>query len=87
MGLDSVEIVLSAEEMFDIEISDEAAGRMQTVGDMHEFVMSELVRLERPNINRDIVYDLLRNIICMQLGVKREDVVPGARFVQDLGMD
>jgi acyl carrier protein len=29
----------------------------------------------------------VRDIICEQLGVKPEQVVPGARFVEDLGAD
>ena len=87
MGLDTVELVMSVEKAFDIELPDETAARMLTVGDLHEFIMNELIRLERPNINRDIVYDLLRNLVCMQFGVKPAEVVPIARFVQDLRLD
>ena len=87
MGLDAVELVLAVERVFDIEIPDEKAGKIVTVGELHEFVFAELSRLERPNLNRDIIYDLLRNVICFQLGVKPERVVPSARFVQDLGIE
>lgn len=34
MGLDSVEIILAAEEEFGLEIPDAEAGRMITVGDL-----------------------------------------------------
>ena len=87
MGLDTVELVLAVEEVFNIEISDEVAGKISTVGELHEYVVAELTRLDRPNVNRDIAYDLLRNVICFRLGVKPEKVVPNARFVQDLGAD
>lgn len=87
MGLDTVELVLSVEKIFAIELSDEVAARLLTVGDLHEFVVAELIRRQRPDVNRDIVYDLLRNIICLQLGVAPEQVTPGARFVQDLHAD
>ena len=87
MGLDTVELILSVEESFEIEISNGVAERIQTVGDLHEFVVSELIRLERPNINRDIVFDILKNLICFQLGVKPEEVVPGAHFIKDLRAD
>jgi hypothetical protein len=60
---------------------------MATVADLHEYVFSELARLDRPNLNRDMIYDLLRNVICFQLGVKPGRVVPNARFVQDLGIE
>ena len=87
MGLDAVELVLAVEKVFDIEIPDEEAGKIVTVGELHEYVFAELTRLDRPNRNRDIIYDLLRNVICFQLGVKPERVVPNARFVQDLGIE
>ena len=83
MGLDTVELALSVEQVFQIDIPDSAAGEIRTVGDLHHFVVAELIRLNRPNVNSDIVFDLLRNLICMQLGVKPEEVVAGARFVED----
>ena len=86
MGLDAVELVLSVEKVFDIELPDEVAAKIFTVGDLHEYVFAELSRLGRPNLNRDIIYDLLRNVICFQLGVESERVVPNARFIQDLGL-
>jgi acyl carrier protein len=35
----------------------------------------------------DGVYAQLRDIICDQLGVKAVEVIPSARFVDDLGAD
>ena len=87
VGLDTVELILSVEESFEIEISNGAAEKIQTVGDLHEFVLSELMRLERPDINREIVFDILRNLICFQLGTKPEEVVPRAHFIKDLHAD
>lgn len=77
---------MSVENLFKIEIPDEVAGRIRTVGDLHEFVVAELTRLDRPDVNRDIVYDVLRNLICHHLGVARERVIPSARFVEDLDL-
>lgn len=87
MGLDTVELVLAVEDIFAIEIPNEKAEKLATVGALHEFIVAELIRLERPNVNREIVYDILRNVICMQLGVKADQVTPSARFVQDLHAD
>ena len=87
MGLDTVELVLAVEQVFNIEISAEVAAKITTVVELHEYVVAELTRLDRQNINPDITYDLLRNVICYQLGIKPELVVPNARFVQDLGAD
>ena len=64
MGLDSVEIILTVEEEFGLEIPDAEAARMITVGDLQA-----------------------RDIICRQLGLKPDAVIPAARFVKDLGVD
>lgn len=36
IGLDAVELVLAIEKVFDIEIPDEAVGKIVTVGEPHE---------------------------------------------------
>ena len=87
MGLDTVELVLSVEDAFGIKISHESAAKLTTVGELHECILEQLAQLQRPNINRDITYDLLRNLICFQLGVEPEEVIPNARFVHDLRVD
>lgn len=87
MGLDSVELVLSVETAFAITISDQAAAAMITVGDIHAFVVAELARQGRTDPSPEIAYDLLKNLVCLQLGVPREAVTPQARLVRDLGMD
>ena len=87
MGLDSVELVMSVEEHFNIEIPDDIAGTLVTVGSLHVFVVSELQRLGRNSVNADTVFEELRELICYQLGIKPERVVPEARFVQDLNID
>lgn len=50
MGLDTVEIVLRAEEVFGISIGDDEAGRVLTVGDLYRLVCSKVsvVPLESP---------------------------------------
>ena len=60
---------------------------MITVGDMHSFVVSELRRRGRPDVDDIRVFERLREIICTQLGVKAELVVPEVEFVKDLGAD
>jgi acyl carrier protein len=87
MGLDTVELVLSVEQIFDIELPDAMAEKLDTVGKLHQYIVSEHHRLNRPNINSDIIFDQLRTIVCYQLGVEPEEVKPDARFIQDLGAD
>lgn len=87
MGLDSVEIILAAEEEFGLEIPDAEAARMITVGDLQAFIVVELRRLGHPVVDAEGVFGRLREIICRQLGVKPDAVVPTARFVKDLDVD
>ena len=42
MGLDVVDIVLEAEESFDIDLEDWKLGQMRTVGDLFELVCEQL---------------------------------------------
>jgi len=40
MGLDALELVLNVEDAFDVRIPDERLGEIETVGDLHDFVVS-----------------------------------------------
>ncbi|MGA2890094.1 MAG: hypothetical protein ABSE51_18765 [Terracidiphilus sp.] len=42
MGLDAVEIILRVEELFSIDISDEEAAKVETVGQFYELICSKL---------------------------------------------
>jgi acyl carrier protein len=86
MGLDSVELVIRVEKEFAIEIPDADAPALTTVGHLHAYVV-EALRHQGRIESADSVYDQLRDIICHQLGVKEAEVVPSARFVDDLGVD
>ncbi len=86
MGLDSVELVMAVEQAFDIEIPNHSAQNITTVGALHFFVMYTLKQSGREQ-DTDAVFERLRGIICERLSVKPVQVVPAARFVQDLGMD
>jgi hypothetical protein len=48
MGLDAVEIILRAEELFAIEIEDEEAARVETVGQFYDLICSKLHVLPLP---------------------------------------
>ena len=86
MGLDSVELVMNVEDHFGIEIPDRAAEKLLTVGDLHTFVVEELQRIGRPRDPREVFVEL-RELICDQLAIQPELVIPEARFVKDLGID
>ena len=87
MGLDTVELVMAIEEGFGLEIPDEKAAGIFTVGDMHTFLVSELRRLGRSDLDEVGIFDMMRDIICHQTGIKPDEVVPSASFVKDLRLD
>ena len=78
---------MAIEEGFDLEIPNETAATLTTVGDMHAFLVSELARLGRAVHDEGRVYEKMRDIICQQTGVKPDEVVPSASFVRDLRLD
>ncbi len=86
MGLDNVELVMSVEDAFDIEIDDTDASGLVTVGLLHEYVVGAL-RKKGESVSPDKVFDQLRAIVVDQLGIPPDRVVRGARFVPDLRID
>ena len=69
------------------EIPDDKAVRIFTVGDMHAYLVSELQRLGRTDLDEVGIFDKMRDIICQQTGIKPGEVVPNASFVKDLRLD
>jgi acyl carrier protein len=86
MGLDTVELIMAVEEDFGIEIENRDAEKVVTVGDLHQLVCEKLCERGSPVIEQEL-YAQLRDLICEQLGVKPEEVVAGASFVDDLRAD
>ena len=84
MGLDTVELVMQVEKHFGIDIPDSEASELVTVGMLHSWVVAELNRVGRPQVDPQGVFVELRELICNQLGVEHSKVVPEARFVQGL---
>jgi acyl carrier protein len=88
MGLDSVELIMSIEKEFGIEIADRDAEKVATVGGMHDYVFAKLCERDgRENVIEAKVWNELLDIIVEQLGVKPSELHRGAYFVRDLGID
>ena len=87
MGLDTIELVLAVEKHFDVQIPDEDASRLATVGKLHYWLINELTRLNRGPVDYQRTFLELRQLICEHADVEPEAVVPDARFVQDLRLD
>ena len=86
MGMDIVELVYETEECFGIRIPDREAEKLVTVGLLRDFIVAELERQGRPEA-AEVVYMKLRRIVVDRTGVQESEVVPDARFVEDLHLD
>ena len=87
MGLDTVELMMRVEDDFGIEIPDEVAETLVTVGMLSDFIVAELGRVSGVPQDPEAVYDMLKAIICEQTGVEADAVVRDASFVKDLRLD
>ncbi len=82
MGLDTVELIMAIEEEFDLEISDEDAEKLVTVGAIHDYVCAKLVE-RGPNPDASTqpcasahVFYLLRSAL-MEMHQSRGEITPG----------
>ncbi|HYF34023.1 MAG TPA: hypothetical protein VD994_01940, partial [Prosthecobacter sp.] len=48
MGLDTVELILTVEKTFDVEVPNYDAEKMSAVADLHGFIVPELAVQDRP---------------------------------------
>ena len=87
MGLDTVEIVMWAEEEFDIEISDEEASNIFTVGEFASFITMKAFSSTATSISEDEVYNKLCDLLVNGYAVERDTIKSSSRFIQDLGLD
>ncbi len=91
MGMDIVELVIRTEEEFGIDIPDEMAEKLVTVGDLADCVQVCLKLATGENVwarrSPERVRRRVRAIVVHQQGLRRSQVVDSARFVDDLGMD
>jgi acyl carrier protein len=76
LGLDSVELVLAVEDAFGIEVTDEEAGNVYTVGDLHNLVVSKLSgQAARTCLTSAAFYRTRRGIIDV-LSIDRRQIRP-----------
>jgi acyl carrier protein len=81
MGLDLVELVIEIESAFGIEIPDEDASNIQTVGQLYDYILAKLPSPESPRCSSPrclsaVAFYSLRRALTDQLGVARRNVRP-----------
>jgi len=82
----AVDLLMELEEIFDIEISDEAAENTRTVGELQALVLSLLAENRRPQDAAD-VYERIKRILIEFHGIPEARIRPEATFFDDLGLD
>jgi acyl carrier protein len=86
MGLDSVELVVSYEEAFDITIPDDIAANLATVGLVHEFIV-QATRSKIPAPDPEFIWNKIVEITAKQLRIKPTLITKNSYYVKDLGCD
>lgn len=87
MGLNMLEIAMEVEQEFDIEIPDDAAAEIRTVGDLTDWVYIAMDPKNPSGWTQPRIEQTVHEIVAKQLGVKVADLRPTTRFVEDLGAD
>jgi len=88
MGLDAVELIMLVEDRFEIQIPDNEAEQIATVGQLLDYVIEKLnadpnkVDLSQDEI-KEIIIDFIHNIT----GVSKSEITLDSTFTNDLGMD
>jgi hypothetical protein len=74
MALDIVELVMQAEETFDVKLEDWKLERMQTVGDLFELICEQLQLPWGPDVPRPVGRTLIPHLGTSKEGWDREAV-------------
>lgn len=84
MGIDIVELVMEAEEEFEIQIPDQIAAGVATAGELSDLIRQRLAERGLPDLDP---WPRVQSLLSEQLGVPIENITPDSHFVRDLGCD
>ena len=76
MGLDGVQLVMEIEERFGIDIPDEDAAKIITVGDLYQLVFSKLTGTKTDRCLTSAALYRLRRGFVEGLGMSRGEIAP-----------
>jgi|SaaInl0LU_22_DNA_1037365.scaffolds.fasta_scaffold12143_1 acyl carrier protein len=85
MGLETVEIVIWAEEEFGVPMPDEEVGLIFTVGDFADYIANKVNQEHGTNIDSSITLPKILIYLEEQHEIEPEKVTLSSRFVEDLG--
>lgn len=87
MGLETVELVMSIEEKYGLDIKDEETEKLLTVQSLCDYILDHGFPEEEKDSKSGEVFDFVCQILIEQFHVPREDIKLESRFVDDLGLD
>ena len=85
MGLDAVELVMDTEDRFDTSIPDVFAEHIQTVGDLHDFLMNRIRWRDSKQCTTAAMFYPIRKLLVAGFGVTRSDVRPKSQLADLVG--
>lgn len=85
MELETVELIMAVEEEFIIEIPDDRAERIVSIGELRNVVLAELRRFDRGR-EPDAVLDRISEIAAHFAHVERGSVGANTMLIADLGL-
>jgi len=80
MGLDGVELILDIEEEFRVEIPDDEAGRMTTVGELWDYLKTHAAMSDPETCATSAAFYALRRGLTQVAGVPREEIRPATEL-------
>ena len=80
MGLESVELMMDVEDRFEIAIPDSAMEQIQTVGDLHAFLMDRIRQQNSGVCLSAALFYPVRKILVDDFSVDRAEVRPATRL-------
>lgn len=86
MGLDTVELVVEAEKLFEVDIPDNLAAKTETVGQFVDLIHDLRIEAAKP-ITKDAILLQLQPMISKNFAIPLERIVPEGSFTKDLGLD
>lgn len=87
MGLETVEIVMWAEEAFDISLPDEEVSEVYTVGEFASLIARKVNERHNKNWSYREPLPLVIDVLVNDYGVQREKISTVSRIVDDLGLE
>jgi len=76
MGLDGVELIMDVEDRFCTSFPDDQLERMQTIGDLHDFIMSRIRQQHSDFCLSAAMFYPIRRILVDQFNVDRDNIRP-----------